>query len=97
MSPASGRRTATTCAATPGTRSAIGTTEPRRDPRTGRLAGRHGHTGQAGDAAGQVVPLPGADVDGAPSRAALRRAAHRPGRLPRAALVLDRLLAARRG
>ena len=43
----------------------------------GRLADRHRHGDQAGDAERQVVPLPRADVDGAPARPALRRAAHR--------------------
>src|SRR5215212_303437 len=92
---ASGRRTATTSAATPGRRSAIGTTEPGRNARAGRLAARHGQADQAGDADGEVVPLRRAAVDAAPAGPALRRAADGSRRLSRAALVLDRLVATR--
>ena len=61
------------------------------------MADRHGHARQGGDAAGQVVPHRAADVDGASAGPALRRAADGAGRLPRPALLLDRVLAARRG
>ena len=46
---------------------------------------------------GQVVPPRAADVDAAPAGPALRRPPDRARRLPGAALLLDRLLAARRG
>src|SRR5919106_6213767 len=96
-SPASGSRTATTPAETPGRRSATGPTDTGRAACPGPLAGRHRRRDQAGDAARQIVPPRAADVDAAPTRAALRREADRAGRLPGAALLLRRLLPARRG
>ena len=69
---------------------------PRREaPGSGRS--RPSSRDQARDAAGQVVPARAADVDAASPGSALRRPAHRPRRLHRPALLLDRLVAARRG
>ena len=94
---ASGSRTATTTAATPGRRSAIGATDAGRAARARPLADRHGRVDQAGDAAREVVPDRAADVDAAPAGAALRRPADRARRLPGPALLLGRLVTARRG
>ena len=64
----------------------------------GPVADRHGRPQiTRGDAAREVVSHRAADVDGAPAGPALRRAPDRARRLPGAALLLDRLLAARRG
>src|SRR5690606_17491594 len=90
----SGRRTATTTAATPGRKSAIGTTEPGRAAGAGPVADRDGDRDQDGDAARQIVSARAPHVDPPPAGPALRRAAHRARRLPRGALLLGRLLAA---
>src|SRR4051812_18957677 len=94
-SPASGSRTATTSTATRGRSSAIGATSAGTPARARPLAGRDGQIREAGDAAREVVHDRAADVDAAHAGPALRRAAHGARRLPGAALVLDRLVAAR--
>ena len=58
------------------------------------LAGRDGQVDQGRDADREVISLRAADVDGAPARPALRRPPDGPRRLPGAALLLDRLVAA---
>src|SRR5215216_1921720 len=98
---ASGRPTGTTTAAIPGRKSGIGRTdargdEPGRAARSGALADRDRCPDQAGDAARQVVPDRAADVDAASARPALRRAPHGARWLPGPALVLRRLIPARR-
>src|SRR5262245_40581118 len=101
-SPGSGRRTATTTAGTPGRSSDIGPTDARPNARCRAegarpMADRDSHPDQGGDPDGEVVHDRAPDVDGAPPGPALRRPAHRARRLPRPALLLDRLVPAGRG
>ena len=95
-----GGRTATTTAATPGGGALLERLTPafRGRAARARAGGRSPPCRRSsGDAAGEVVSPRAADVDAAPAGPALRRPPHRPGRLPGPALLLDRLVTARRG
>src|SRR6202042_2910942 len=94
---ASGRPTATTTTATRGKRSGIGRTDRRPAAGAGPLADRRRRGDPGRDAAREDLPPAPADVDAAPAGPALRRPPHRAGRLPGGGVLLDRLLAARRG
>ena len=85
---ASGRCTATTCTETHGGNSGTRATD---------LADRHGRLGDRRDGPGADHLAVGAGLGRPPGRAAPGRQAHRRGRLPGRALLLDRLRARRAG